>query len=174
MAIWVTLTPDQLAYADNVGLRRHNDCIANGAVNRNNRPRNIAVDLKNDQDAARCELAAHIGLETKHWLEFAKVGFGPKRPDLDNFIDVKERKQSRHNLIIQYDDPADWAYLSVCSEQSPDFCIDAWCWGYEVQHQRFWGELVPGRPAYVISPIATVIKNPRQLMQLAKQKRGGL
>lgn len=174
MGIWVTLTPEQIELADKVGETRHDNRLRAGSVHVNNRPRNYAADRENHKSSARCELAAHIGLETEYWNSDEDIVGKAKLPDLDHFIDVKERHFSRHNLIVQFNDPPDWAYVSVCSEQHPDYCIDAWCWGYEVQHQRYWRELVPGRPAYVVSPIATVIKNPRDLIRIAEQKRRGL
>jgi hypothetical protein len=170
MAIWVTLTPEQIEWADKVGLFRHENRKRAGSIHRNNRPRNWDIDLENDKSAARCELAGHIGLETSYWNDYQDIVGKSKQPDLDHFIDVKERRFSRHRLIIQFTDPASWAYVSVCSEQHPDYCIDAWCWGYEVQHEKYRKALQPGRPAYVVEMIDPVIKNPRKLMEIIKQR----
>lgn len=166
MAIWVTLTEQQIAEADRVGEARHRSRVASRSVHKNNRPRNNAADLLIDQSAARCELAAHIGLQTTNWHAEIIGHMGEKGPDLDDFIDVKERKKAHHNLIVQLDDPSEWAYVSVCSEEHPDYSIDVWCWGSQAKQQKYRRELVPGRPAYVIHPCDLMMKSPHELKHL--------
>ena len=165
MPIWVTLTPEQIARADEVGKKRQENRLRVGAVNRNNKPTNAVADLADHIFGARCELASHIGLETKSWLDFAET-LGRKRADLDGFIEVRGRKESRHNLIVQYTDPPEWAYVTVCAALHPDYSIDAWCWGWQVQQDKYKRSLVPGRPAYVISPADMMMKSAYELKQL--------
>lgn len=171
MSIWVTLTEEQIAEADRVGAAFHAARVKARSVHKNNRALNYAFDLEGHKAAARCELAAHIGLQTRSWNNEPLLNLpSRKQADLDGFIDVKQRKQSWRDLLIQFDDPAEFAYVSVCSEQHPDYSIDGWCWGSAV-NGRFRGELVPGRPCYVIPMAALIIRSPHELKEIVRQRQ---
>jgi hypothetical protein len=170
MAIWVTLSPRQLAYADAVGERRQNAAERRGGQHRNNRPNNSNIDLKTNQSAVRCELAAYFGLGAKRWHQLEPFNALCKAPDLDGFIDVKERTREHHHLIVQRDDPVAWAYVSVCSETCPEFCIDFWCWGKEIQIAQYWKSLVDGRPAYCADQWAPIARRAEELKIIVKER----
>jgi hypothetical protein len=170
--IFVTLDEEATACGVGVGTKRQEARIAAGSVHTNGRPRDDAADMLNHQTAACEELAGYIGLEAIFWNAVGDIRGKPKQPDLDDIVDVKGRRQDRHRLIVKRDEPANWIYVSVCSERKPIYTIDGWCWGFEIKTGEFWStNLAAGRPAYACEMGATIMKDPRELKVLLAERR---
>lgn len=96
-------------------------------------------------------------------------------PDLDDFIDVKGRPEHWHDLIVQPDDPDDWAYLLVRAHEHPKYHIVGWCWGREgktvrITDPRGLGGGLPG-PAHFVQETAPFMKSPGELFEEQRRRR---
>jgi hypothetical protein len=81
-----------------------------------------------------------------------------KLPDLDDFIDVKTREQKWHSLVVQKNDPKDWAYVLACGHEHPRYWLIGWCWGEEAQQEKYWADPAGGRPAYFVKPNDPILR----------------
>jgi len=148
-SIWITLGPQQIACADEIARKRQGAAVLRQRPAHNGAPVDYERALSINVSGARCEMAGWKWLRPIKWHALAEdIG---SLPDLGDFIDVKGISKSRHKLIVQKNDPPDWAYLLICSEQHPRYEIVGWLWGREAQQERYWGDPAGGRPAFFVN-----------------------
>ena len=169
MRIWIRLTAKETDEANRVGLARHVRAEQGGWQHTNYQTGDPTLDLLVHQKAARCELAAHIGLKTNFWNTL-----GTGLADLDDWIDVKERYWLNWDLKIALKCKPEFAYISVCSQRAPLYAIDGWCYGHEIMLKKNLRSLRPDRkPMYMLDACRYVppIKTPQALMLIVKNGR---
>ena len=142
----ITLTEEQIRIADFVGKKRQDDAVRRGRPAKNKAPEDYYEALRIHVIGARCELAGKLCLDPVKWNALLDDVRGV--PDLSTFIDVKGRRLRHHSLIVQYDDPGEWAYLLVCSSNHPEYDIAGWLWGREAKQEKNRKDPVGGRGAY--------------------------
>lgn len=148
MAVTIRLENLHIDFADKLAVRRQDAAdrrrrpAKNGAPT--SRPRALAMHVL----GTRTEAAGKLYLNPIAWNAF--VEDVRDVPDLGDFIDVKGRSKSWHNLIVQEDDPANWAYLLVDASKHPIYSVIGWCWGHEAKQKKFWNDPAGGRAAYFV------------------------
>jgi len=149
MSAWITLSPKDIAVADEVGTRRRQAAIIRNRTQKNNRTDDAKTLLQTDIEGARCEKAGQLCFAPVEW--HSQLVDDPRGlPDLDDFIDVKGTSYPAGRLIVQRDNNKDWAYLLVRSHKHPVYEIVGWMWGHQAQLEEHIMELEPGRPAHCI------------------------
>jgi hypothetical protein len=146
--IWITLPDWVIEYADNVAALRQATAFFNGRQNANGLTGSFDELLWFHRRGTRCEAVGKLYMNPIVWHAFAERITG--LPDLGDFIDVKGRRLWRHKMLVQLDDEDNFAFLSVCSEQHPDYAICGWLWGHEAKNDKFRDDPVGGRPAYFV------------------------
>ncbi len=117
------------------------------------------------------EVAGKLYLNPVIWNAFRSYGSIHNLADLEDWIDVKTRTKSWHDLIVQEDDPPGWAYLLVYSNRHPVYQIVGWCWGWEAQQKKFWDDPAGGRAAYFVKRAETIMKPPEELFAIVRQRQ---
>src|SRR5262249_6362976 len=151
--IWITLLPPRLEWVHEVGEARNQNAIDEHRRPKNNAPTNPALARVLNHIGLPGECVGMIYLSPCTWNYF-KRGDLTGLPDLsiDGIdIDVKTRQHAHHRLIVQLDDPLEWAYVLACRAQFPRMCLVGWCWGRDAQRPQYRGDPVGGRPAFGIA-----------------------
>lgn len=119
-----------------VGVRRQRDAEAKHRAAHNNAPTNHDDALALNIMGARCEAAAVLFFRPVLW--HALKPRIHRLPDLDTFIDVKGVDKPTHKMIVQENDPPEWAYVLVDGHAHPRYEIVGWCWGHAAQNPIHW------------------------------------
>ena len=174
------LLPDDIASCECLALRRHESGIRNNRPPKNGAPTDPRFMLQMHRDSVPCEYAGWLYLRPCKWHQYAEEIHG--MADYEDWIDCKGIKKRHHKLIVQRDDPDDWAYLLVYSGDHPWYEMVGWCWGYEAKTVPITdprGERggLPG-PAHFVSPDAPFFKSPVSLYDELRRRQanesGGL
>jgi hypothetical protein len=149
----ITLEPKHIDFADNnVARRRQAAAVERNRQAHNGAPIDPAAALGIHILGARCECAGYLWFKLNgislHWHTFAQEVGG--LPDLGDFVDVKGCRKGWHKLIVQQDDPDDWAYLLVLGHDHPRYQMAGWMWGWEAKQERYWSDPAGDRPAFFI------------------------
>ena len=164
--IWVTLTPIEIEFCDQLAI----DILAmrrlTGSQHTNNRRVSPARELAEGQIGTRCECAGKTYLWQTAWhIEIVqKAGELANLPDLEHpraKIDVKGVPFHDRQLIS----PAkaikpDWFYLLISAQEHPRYWLRGWCKG-EALAQAPLKELQPNRWCHAILPGALL--HPQEL-----------
>lgn len=118
---WLTLTRDDCAEADAVGMARQRESLAS-----NRRPAHGLAKSESDKDefhimGARGEFAAACVLD----VPFSGGINTFKRADLGIDLQVRTRKRHEWQLIIRHDDPPSHAFIHVTGADRT-FCVRGW------------------------------------------------
>ena len=156
------LLPDDIADCESIALRRHESGIRNNRPPKNGAPTDPRFMLEMHQHSVPCECAGWLYLRPCKWQRYAEEIHG--LADLEDWIDVKGIKKLNNKLIVQCDDPDDWAYLLIGSWDHPWYDILGWCWGREAKTVPITdprGELGgPSGPAHFVAQDAPFMKSP--------------
>lgn len=167
--VWLDLKPEHIEFSDNLAMRRHVAAFKNNRPGKNGAPTTgVAAEAFNIM-GARCECAAYLWAKPVKWHSFGESV--RDLPDLDYFIDVKGVAQTRHSLIVQRHDSAEWAYLLVSSQEHPRYHLIGWMWGREAQQQKYWTDPVGGRAAYFVKPDDPALRSPGLLFDVLRAKQ---
>lgn len=158
---FVTLSEEQIAYADKIAQRRYDSAIQKNRQPHNGAPTDPGRALSITRVGTRGEAAGKVYLNPVKWNAYAETLGG--LADLEDWIDVKTVTRKTDRLIVQKDDDPTWAYLLIISAMHPTYEIVGWCWGYEAQKDRYWRDPVGGRAAYFVPQNDAIIKAPRAL-----------
>jgi hypothetical protein len=157
--VWITLTPEQIAFADRWAHVRQGNAEGADLNGHNNAPNDHDAALAMHVVGLRGEFPVVIHCKPVVWSYKAGVdAVGNRIADVEDFVDVKTRTKDWHSLIVQRDDPAHWAYPLVCASQHPRYCIVGFCWGHEAQQKEFWDDPAGGRAAYFIKRTNPIMK----------------
>lgn len=170
---WLILDPDIIARCDALAHRRREAAILRGRPAKNNAAQSVGPDIL----GTRCECAGWLYFWPKcHWHAWLEDVRG--KPDLDDFIDVKGRPESWNDLIVQTDDPKDWAYLYVGAWDHPKYHIVGWCWGWEAKTVKITDPRGdkggPPGPAHFVPKNAPFMKSPGLLFLEQRRRFHGL
>lgn len=147
----IKLEQNHIEYADHVGLRRREMAIDANRKAHNGAPVENMSALKLDITGARAECAFYVWIKPMVpdivWNAIRKRISG--LPDFNDWIDVKARTKEWHSLIVQEDDPPDWAYPLVLTHLHPVYQIDGWLFGYEAKKFPIT-DPAGGRPAHFV------------------------
>jgi hypothetical protein len=166
--VWVTLTPIEIEFCDQLGIDRNTLRTRSGSRHTNNRRVSEAQAILGHQLGTRTECAGKTYLWMTIW-HIEPLADPSKVPDLEHprmNIDVKGVQQHHHQLIS----PAaalkhDWAYLLVSAQEHPRYWIRGWCRGHDLAAAPV-RELQPGRPCHAFLPGALL--PPQQLLEILK------
>jgi hypothetical protein len=165
--IWVTLTPEMIAWVDRIARERWQIAQDVGADNEGRDPEAIWL---NKRDGYRAEMAARrfFGLIIP-WSINKPVDSGKQKIDFSDFIDVKHRPRAYYDLNVDLRTfHRDHAYLLVCGESHPHYRIVGWCWGHEIGTPERRKRRRPDRdPPYAMSEDDPLMKSPLELLDLA-------
>ena len=172
--VYVTLTEDQVAFCDKwanwrqdnaerAELGPHNNAPVGDAAQRTPYHRPSAPSAPSTFiSAARAASSGTTTPVSRRWLNGI--------PDIEDFIDVKGRREGWHDLMVGDDDPPDWAYVLVRCHEHPRYEIVGWCWGREAL-------LVPmidpagGRPSHFITQDDPIMKPISELLAEVKRRQ---
>ena len=166
--VTVTLTEEQITYCVKIARRRQESAERHARPGGNGGPVCGSAALDIHKMGVFGECAAYLWLKPIQWHRFQESGLSTL-PDLADFIDVKTRKFSWHQLIVQKADPDEWAYLLVNSERHPDYEIVGWLWGHEAKARGTLRDPVGGREAFFVPERA--LRDPLLLKELWDGKR---
>lgn len=108
---WVTLEPLHIEFADKIARWRRNAAVDRSRPAHNGAPVKYQAALSIDVLGARAEAAGKLYLNPIRWNAYAESV--RDLADLGDWIDVKGRAKSWHDLIVQRDDPAPVAGLRI-------------------------------------------------------------
>lgn len=171
--IKITLTPKQIDYADNIGRGRRETAIDNGRKQRANASTEPEIAMSRDLQGARGEAACYIWLSPVIWDKQLVRGKMPatKKPDFDNFIDIKTATESHHGLIVLQGDNENWAYVLVLANEHPTYSIAGWLWGHECKQDKYLKEITPGRGKTYLIPQRDVVRSPQSLIEELRRRQ---
>jgi len=139
------MTAAELAMCDRIARERQDLAIKGGRTMGNNGVRGMEIERR----GVRGEFAAKCFFDPVIWHSIER-GDVSGMADLDDFVDVKTQAQEWHNLIVQFDDHADWAYVAAWEKEPGVVKLTGWAWGWEVQHGKYKSDPVGGRAAYFV------------------------
>lgn len=172
MGSWFELAEDHLRFSDRLAARRQQAATTRNRPPHNGAPTDPDRALAYHRLGARTECAGYLYLKPVHWNTYVEHVHGVA--DLEDWIDVKGCLRSHHSLIVQRDDPEDWAYLLVCASRHPIYEAVGWCWGREAKVEIFRSDPVGGRAAFFVPRDAPIIKPPHLLYdELRRRQRHG-
>ena len=180
--VWITLAPEQIEFSDKWAHARQNNAVAADLAPHNNAPVEPDAATALHVLGLRGECAGYIYLKPVKWHLFkpGRLAMEEQLPDLEDWIDMKARTKSWHSLIVQRDDPPDWAYVLVCAHEHPRYCLIGWCYGHEAQQQQHWDDPAGGRPAYfikqdnpILRPVADLLREVRKRQARTDAERAG-
>ncbi len=138
----ITLIPKRVAWC--LRLARARD---RNAQERGRRPGNFAPNTPEKAFAlhvrgAYGEAAGMLCLLPRKWNLFQYTGLHDL-PDYDDWVDMKtaERRYRTTHLIVQQDDPIEWAYCLCFPDPHPIYELAGWCYGYEAREHGTKGDL---------------------------------
>ena len=120
-----------ITFCEDLSLRRHDSAARNNRRPKNNAPTADRWAFAICRHGVFCECAGWLYLRPCTWHAYAEEVHG--LPDYENWIDAKGITQRHHHLLVQCDDPDDWAYLLIGSWDHPYYDILGWCWGREAK-----------------------------------------
>ena len=171
--VYVTLTEDQVAFCDKWANWRQDNAERAELGPYNNAPvGDEARALHVIGFRAECPVYIHFGGKgSVKWHYDAGVeAVANGIPDIEDFIDVKGRREGWHDLMVDDRDPPQWAYVLVRCHEHPRYEIVGWCWGEEAL-------LVPmidpagGRPSHFISQDNPIMKPISELLAEVKRRQ---
>jgi hypothetical protein len=166
---WLVLEKEDWEEADKISNERHELAIRLNRPPRNRAPQSVVPH----RIGTRCEIAGWLYLRPILWQGRAVVVDITKLPDYavgDLFINCKGRSQSWYDLIVQWDDPPEWAYLLVRGHDHPRYEISGWCWGHEAQTRPIT-DPAGDRPAHFIKQDDPIIKPPYTLLDEVRKRQ---
>lgn len=149
----IMLDIGQIARADKTSIRSHISAMAKKRPPKNGAPNSLLASLRMHRVGTRTEMAGWLfccretGLDLT-WNEYAESLHG--LADIEDWIDVKGISNVNHRLILQKDDPDQWAYLLVSSHAHPRYEILGWVWGKMAKKSGITDPSKRGRPAYFV------------------------
>jgi len=170
--ITIALGYDHVAFADKVGKARQRAAVLRDRPAHNGAP---VDDLSAEAIhvlGARGECAVYRYLSPVKWNHLRENVSG--LADLEDWIDVKTRAKNWHSLIVQKDDPAEWAYILADASDHPYYRLVGWCWGYEAKRQEYWSDPVGNRAAYFVKPDNDVLKSVADLIPILRGRQNDL
>jgi len=170
---WLTLLPEDIELADRVAVRRQEAAEQRGRKGHNGAASTGKNALALHVLGARTELAGKFYFHPKcHWNDFRDKIY--RLPDLEDWIDVKGVDKFGYRLIVQKNDPPEWAYLLIVAQRHPIYDVIGWCWGHEAQQKRFWDDPQrTDRPAYYVGHREDFIKAPHLLYDELRRRQNG-
>ena len=164
---------EEIAYCEDLSLRRHESAARNNRQPKNNAPKDPRKAFAICRHGVFCECAGWLYLAPCKWHRYAEMVYG--LPDYEDWIDTKGITKLHHKLIIQVDDPDDWAYLLIGSWDHPWYDILGWCWGREAKTVPITdprGELGgPSGPAHFAAQDAPFMKSPVTLYDELRRRQ---
>jgi hypothetical protein len=162
MRLWVpekiVLIPERIEFNEFWGLKRYEKALARGAIPRNGNPteekealRRIVMSLHGE---AACMLYLSAVKPDLKW-HFEPLDDPRGQVDLDDFIDVKTGRLNHFRLVVQPNEPDEWAYVHATVEDFPCIWLHLWCWGREAKERDqkgkplYWDDRYEG-PAHFV------------------------
>lgn len=170
--VWITLNKIQIRFCLDIAMQRYDNAIKEGRKPANNAPTDPATALKLGELGLMGEGASVVYIKREYgpvkWNYF-KTGSLADVADIEDWIDAKATRYTRHSLMLQRNDPPQWAYILACCEQFPRIALMGWCWGHEARSFPI-SDPVGGRPAHFVPPRAPCLK-PMKLLIAELQRR---
>lgn len=171
--VWITLTAWRLAFCEQYARMRHDETIRYARTKSNNASRDPINMLDRHRLGMLGEAALMLYLTRARpalkWHLYQEGGDLTGLPDFDGWIDVKARSKNWHDLIVQFDDHASWAYVLALVEMTPRICLFGWCWGHEAKRAQYRADPAGGRAAYFVSQREPVMRPMQELFALLQQ-----
>jgi hypothetical protein len=162
----VCLTAEMTDWADAVGCRRRSDAVFMARRRLNGPIGGFDLVLEKDRLGARCELAGKVYFNpiTWHWQTYR---YG--EPDLGDFIDIKGRAESWHDMPVQADGKPNFAYCLVYPDPHPEYVIHGWAWGHECMIPDYFEDKArSGRPCFYVPQ--EVLHDPETLLAEVRRR----
>jgi len=143
----ITLTKEQVAYATEMGEKRHkydNTIGAKGAYNISKKMNsNAAFDIQ----GCIAEYAVSLLLK-KEWIGFAE-DFQNIEADVGDNLQIRSTYHPHGNLILHPKDADDQRFILVRLHDLPTIDVVGWIMGEDAKQERYWTEPVKNRPCYM-------------------------
>jgi hypothetical protein len=149
MSAWVTLMADDVADGHELAGMRRQSGIDRNRPAENGAPTQADEAMRLDLIGAMAEEAGYVYFRPVKWAKFIS-GRLNNEPDFHDFIEMKGRPQSWHELPIQRKGIPDRAYVLALGHNHPVWELVGWCWGHEGMRAEFLKDPAGGRPAYFV------------------------
>jgi hypothetical protein len=170
--VWITLDQEKLNFCDNIARKRQHNADDYHLAPMNNAPTEYNAALALHVLGVRCECAGYVYLKPIKWNTFVPgcTAMDERLADLDDWIDCKGRAELWHCLIVQHNDPDDWAYVLVCAHEHPRYCLIGWCYGHEAKRLKL-SDPVGGRPAHFVDQCAPILRPVAELLREVRKRQ---
>jgi hypothetical protein len=155
--VWITLIDKQLEFCREIAQARQDNALDERRAPRNHAHDGYSRALAMHMLGLLGEAAGMIYLSPCTWHHY-KRGDLRGLSDINDFIDVKTCEDVRHRMIVQDDDPLEWAYIFACAAEAPKICLVGWCWGRDAKVKKFWDDPGTSRPAYWVPRKAEILR----------------
>jgi len=167
--VLVTLTLEQVVYAERIGRMRRELAVKRNRSHRNNLTMSDEAAMAMNVRSAVGECAVHQLFPWLEWHEYSEADDLSDLADIGDFIDVKTPHQEpdeapRRLLAFTWHD--DWVYVLCLPIGRNRFRIMGWVWGREFKDAPCV-ELQPGRPCRMVEPVIPPLHPIRELQELA-------
>ena len=147
--IKVSLSPEEIKFATDLGELRHNESIRQGKKDAHGLKISREEAKKLDIIGAIGELAVAVALG----IPFDATVNTWKAPDLGDLLQVRTATKHNYSLLVRPGDKDEEVFVLTTCENLPDFHIHGWLWGKEAK-QKQWLRSPHGRPAAYFVPIS--------------------
>lgn len=160
--VWITLEQLHLDTCLKFANKRQTNADLFDLPPHNGAPNDPVSALAMHEAGIYGECAGKLYLNPVKWNAY-RAGTNFREADLEDWIDIKTRSKDWHSLIVQADDPPEWAYVLACGHAHPRYCLIGWCYGKEVQKKEYWADPAGGRPAYFVKQTDPVLRPMQEL-----------
>ena len=147
MGIEFTLTKEQLKYAEDMGIKRHNYDKSVGIKGAYNITEKQDASTKIDIQGCIAEYAVSLTLD-EEWIPFS-TDFKNLTADVGDDKQVRSTYHPRGNLLLHPKDRDDQIFILVKLDRLPSVDLVGWIYGREGKQQQYWTELVKNRLCFV-------------------------
>ena len=167
------MLPEDIALCEDLAMRRPMPAERNNRKPKNNAPIDSPWAFAICRHGVFCECAGWLYLRPCEWFQYAEEVAG--LADYEGWIDAKGIRQRHHHLLVQRDDPDDWAYLLIYSGDHPWYEIMGWCWGREAKtapvRDPIGQQGGDPRPCHFVPQDAPFMKSPVLLYDELRQRQ---